>query len=84
MGVGGQSTSPAAWSSAKGPGTQCIGWVGTTAGLNGCEEEKISCPHRTSNPKSAARSNTLYRLRSPDSQVLVQVPNTDFQFGQQD
>jgi len=76
MGVGGQSTSPAAWSSAKSPDTHCMGWVGTTAGLNGCEE-KISCPHRTSNPKPAARGNSLYRLRSPDPQVLVQVPNTD-------
>jgi len=56
-----------------------LGGGGTTAGLNGCGE-KISCPHRTSNPKPAARSNSLYRLRSPDPQVLVQVPNTDFRW----
>jgi hypothetical protein len=87
MGVVGQSTSPAAWYSAKGPGIHCIGWVGTIAGLNGCGEEKISCPHLTSNPNPAARSNSLYHLHSPDSQVLVQVPNIDFHwnvFGQHD
>ena len=60
-------------------------WATRPTGLNGCEE-KISCPHRTSNPKPAARSNSLYRLRSPDPQVLVKVPNTDFHwilFGEQ-
>ena len=79
MWVGVQSLSPAALSSAKSPCTHCIGWVGSTAGLNGCGEEKNSCPHRTSNPKPVTRSNSLYRLRSlpTPSQVLVQVPNTD-------
>jgi hypothetical protein len=44
MGVGGQLHAPAALPPGKRPSTNCIGgWVGPTAGLDGCEKSR---PHR--------------------------------------
>ena len=89
MGVGGESHAPAALPPGKSPGTHCTGgWVGSTADLNGCGEEKISCPTglRTPNRQPAASRYTDYVLPVP-RQVLLQIPNTGFHwnfFGQQD
>ena len=47
MGVSGQRHVPAALTPGKNTGTHFTGgWVGLRAGLDGCGEEKISCPTR--------------------------------------
>jgi hypothetical protein len=90
MGVGDQSHAPAALPPGKSPGTHCTaGWVRSTAGQNGCGDEKISGlpPNFEPRPLELAASRcTVYALPVP-RQVLVQVPNNDFHwnfFGQQD
>jgi hypothetical protein len=41
MGVGGKLHAPAALPPGKRPGTHCIGgWVGSRAGLDGCEKSR--------------------------------------------
>jgi hypothetical protein len=44
--------------------------VGPRAGLDAVEKIKISCPCRESNPGSAARRSSLYRLNYPGSYYL--------------
>jgi hypothetical protein len=60
MGVCGQRHVPAALSPGKRPGTHFIGgWVGPSAGLEGCRKSR---PQRDKIPDCPARSQSLYRL----------------------
>jgi hypothetical protein len=58
MGVGGQLHAPAALPPGKRPGTHCIGgWVGPTAGLDGCEKSRR---HRDSIPGPTSQVASRY------------------------
>jgi hypothetical protein len=60
--VGGHRHAPGALLTGKNFGT-CyrVGWVGPGVGLEGYEEEKISCCHRVRTPIRSARIESLYR-----------------------
>jgi hypothetical protein len=61
--VGGQRHAPAALPRER-PGTHCIGgWVGPTAGVDGCGKSRPLTGIRS--PDRPARSESLYRLSYP-------------------
>ena len=42
-----------------------------SSGLDGCQQDKTSCLHRSSNPEQPARSEPLYRTRDPGPSLTV-------------
>ena len=61
-GVVGHRHASAALPPGKSPGAHCAGgWVGPSAGLHGCGEQKISCPPTgVRTPNRPARSESRY------------------------
>jgi hypothetical protein len=74
MGVSGQHHALAAlYPREKTPGTHWIGgWVGPRAGLDADAREKILCLCQVSNPGHPVRSQTLYCLSYPGSNLLLE------------
>jgi hypothetical protein len=63
--VGGRLQASAALPAGKNPSTHCAGGcVGPSAGLNGCGEQTVFCPHWSSNLEPFTRSESRYGLRS--------------------
>ena len=63
MGGGWSTPRPGRFTPGKDPDTHCIGgWVGSRAGLDGCEH---FAPTGIRSPDRPARSELLYRLRYP-------------------
>jgi hypothetical protein len=61
-GMGGQSHALTTLLPGKSPVSHCKGsWEGPRAGINGCGQEGISCPHRGSKHKSTSRWRAAIR-----------------------
>ena len=73
MGVGGQSHASAALPPGKRRYTHCIGgWVGHTAGLDGCGKSR---PHRVSIPGPSSPNESLYTKSNTDTPPVVMFRN---------
>jgi hypothetical protein len=64
MGVRNQCNVQVAFATCKSTGTNCIGYrVDPGAGLVGCRDKKIPCPHGDLNPEPSSQLASRYKAR---------------------